>query len=74
MQSCETFSKTNGTWIRNIWLQYWRALHTSWNVPDDGGVLLVGGYYATNKTELVYTIDGITWHTKLEFDLKYESL
>ena len=71
MQSCDTFSKTNGTWMQNIQLQSKRAYHTSWNVPDDKGVLLVGGFYA--NTELVYTIDG-TWHTKVEFDLKHYSL
>ena len=74
MQSCDTFSKTNGTWIRNIWLQYWRLYHTSWNVPEDGGVLLVGGFTTPYNTELVYTIDGFTWDTKVEFDLKHASL
>ena len=72
MQSCDTFSKTNGTWIRNIWLQYWRLYHSSWNVPEDGGVLLVGGSYAPYYTELVYTMNG-TWHTKFEFVLKHYS-
>ena len=72
MQSCDVFSKTNGTWMQNIQLQSYRVFHTSWNVPEDKGVLLVGGKYSQNKTELVYTING-TWDTKVEFDLKHDS-
>ena len=72
LRSCDTFSKTRGTWIRNIYLQYDREQHTSWNVPEDGGVLLVGGSYAPYYTELVYTMNG-TWHTKYEFVLKHYS-
>ena len=60
--------------MQNIQLQSYRVFHTSWNVPEDKGVLLVGGKYSQNKTELVYTIDGITWQTKVEFDLKHASL
>ena len=74
MQSCDVFSKTNGTWMQNIQLQSYRVFHTSWNVPEDKGILLVGGLYAPKRTELVYTNDGITWQTKLEFDLKHASL
>ena len=76
LRSCDTFSKTRGTWIRNIYLQYDREQHTSWNVPEDGGVLIVGGFHmrTRNKTELVHTIDGISWQTKPMFDLKHDSL
>ena len=33
-------------------LKYWRYAHTSWDTPD-GGVLLIGGKYSKNTTELL---------------------
>ena len=50
-------------------LTYERHRHTSWDTPD-GGVLLVGGYYSPDTTELLNDEGGSDELFKLKHDSK----
>ena len=52
-------------------LKYWRYAHTSWDTPD-GGVLLIGGKYSKNTTELLNDGGGSDELFKLKHDSEYD--
>ena len=58
---------SRGQWRVSHNLKYERRDHTSWDTPD-GGVLLVGGYYSPDTTELLNDEGGSDELFKLKHD------
>ena len=64
-RKCLTLSR--GQWRLSHNLKYKRSAHTSWDTPD-GGVLLVGGGYSNDTTELLNDKGGSDELFKLKHD------
>lgn len=70
LQSCLLFNPTTGQFTTtSVTLRQWRWSHLCWG-GEDGDVLLMGGWYSKNTTELV-SADGST--SSNSFTLKYDT-
>ena len=69
MTTCITFS--SGKWVTSHALAEERDAHTSWYNKEEGKIILMGGYYSGNTTEIITKEekDGVQG-----FPMKYETV
>ena len=62
---------TNGKWVTSHALAKIRVYHTSWNIKEEGKIILMGGTYGGNTTEIITEgeNDGVPGFT-LKYDLR----